>query len=175
MRIEEPSFSIIIPTYRRPDALRVCVQALCELDYPRSGLEVIIVDDGGMVPLQPLLEPFAERLRMKILWQPNAGPAAARNFGALQATGDLLAFTDDDCTPASSWLRGFRNGVHGNTDSAPRRTDGQCVAEQSVFRDKPVDHRCGLCPLQSSLVGRPVLRLQQHGYSSGAISRSEWV
>ena len=107
MRIEEPTFSIIIPTYRRPDALRVCVQALCELDYPRSGFEVIIVDDGGTVPLQPLLEPFADSLRMKILWQPNAGPAAARNSGALQATGDLLAFTDDDCTPASSWLRGF--------------------------------------------------------------------
>jgi len=107
MRIEEPTFSIIIPTYRRPDSLRVCVQALRELDYPRSGFEVIIVDDGGTVPLQPLLEPFADSLRMKILWQPNAGPAAARNFGALQATGDLLAFTDDDCTPASSWLRAF--------------------------------------------------------------------
>ena len=102
---KEPTFSIIIPTYRRPEALRVCVQALSELDYPRDGFEVIIVDDGGGVPLRSLLEPVAGNLRMKVMWQPNAGPAAARNFGALHATGDLLAFTDDDCSPASGWLR----------------------------------------------------------------------
>jgi len=107
MRIGEPFISIIIPTYRRPDSLQVCLRALSKLDYPKSSFEVIIVDDGGEIPLQPLLEPFSERLRMKVLRQPNAGPAAARNFGASGATGALLAFTDDDCAPASNWLRTF--------------------------------------------------------------------
>lgn len=107
MSYREPMFSVIIPTYGRPDALRICVRALTALQYPRSRFEVIIVDDGGNVPLGPLLQPNAGDLRMKVVWQPNAGPAAARNFGAAQATGDMLAFTDDDCAPASDWLQNF--------------------------------------------------------------------
>ncbi|HVG02785.1 MAG TPA: glycosyltransferase [Nitrospira sp.] len=98
------SFSIIIPTYRRPEALQECVRALCQLDYPRESFDVIIVDDGGDIPLEPLLLPFSNHLRLKVLWQPNAGPAAARNFGAKQATGAFLAFTDDDCQPDTQWL-----------------------------------------------------------------------
>lgn len=107
MNLRQPFFSVIIPTYGRPDALRSCVQALAALDYARDAFEVIVVDDGGTVPLAPLLEPVASDLRMKVVWQPNAGPAAARNFGASQATGDVLAFTDDDCAPAPDWLRAF--------------------------------------------------------------------
>lgn len=107
MSRDRPMFSIIIPTYRRPEALRACVQALSTLDYPRDGFEVIIVDDGGAIPLQPLLDPIAGDLRMKVVWQANAGPAAARNFGASHANGDILVFTDDDCAPASHWLQAF--------------------------------------------------------------------
>jgi GT2 family glycosyltransferase len=51
-----------------------------------------------------LIEAFAGRLDVKLLSQPHAGPAAARNRGAAGARGEFLAFTDDDCTPASDWL-----------------------------------------------------------------------
>ena len=110
-------FSVIVPTYRRPESLRVCVQALSALNYPRDGFEVIIVDDGGTIPLQPLLEPIAGNLCMKVVWQSNAGPAAARNFGASHATGDMLAFTDDDCAPASNWLHALASKF-ATTDTA---------------------------------------------------------
>ncbi|HEX2056336.1 MAG TPA: glycosyltransferase [Nitrospiraceae bacterium] len=107
MSRRDPLFSVIVPTYGRPDALRGCVEALSALKYPRDRFEIIVVDDGGTVPLMPLLEPVAKQLQLKVLWQPNAGPAAARNFGALHATGKMLAFTDDDCRPAPDWLRAF--------------------------------------------------------------------
>jgi GT2 family glycosyltransferase len=112
-----PFFSVIIPTYRRPEALQECVRALCQLDYPRESFEVVIVDDGGDFPLEPLLLPFFNHLHMKILWQPNAGPAAARNFGAKQATGEFLAFTDDDCQPDPQWLR-MLNAALGSSAGA---------------------------------------------------------
>ncbi|HET6673821.1 MAG TPA: glycosyltransferase [Nitrospiraceae bacterium] len=107
MRDNLPIFSVIVPTYRRPNALCGCVQALSGLDYPRDGFEIIIVDDGGSIPLQSLLEPITRDISLKVVWQPNAGPAAARNFGASHAKGDMLAFTDDDCAPASNWLQAF--------------------------------------------------------------------
>lgn len=99
-----PFFSIIVPTFDRPQALMACVQALKQLDYPRDRFEVIIVDDGSPIPVQ-MGDPYPESTPMiTILRQGNAGPAAARNLGSRQARGDVLAFTDDDCIPDSQWL-----------------------------------------------------------------------
>jgi GT2 family glycosyltransferase len=97
--------------------LRNCVRALAALDYARDDFEVIIVDDGGTIPLAPLLKPVAGDLRLNVVWQSNAGPAAARNFGASHATGDMLAFTDDDCAPAPDWLKAFTS-ASATTDTA---------------------------------------------------------
>ena len=44
---------------------------------------------------------------MKFLRQHHAGPAAARNKGATCASGEFLAFTDDDCQPDPHWLTAF--------------------------------------------------------------------
>ncbi len=41
---------------------------------------------------------------VRLISQPNAGPAAARNHGALEAQGTILLFTDDDCVPMPEWL-----------------------------------------------------------------------
>jgi GT2 family glycosyltransferase len=65
---------------------------------------VIIVDDGGQVPLEAVVASFSHRLDVKLQKQPHAGPAAARNAGAARAKGQFLAFTDDDCRPAADWL-----------------------------------------------------------------------
>jgi len=48
---------------------------------------------------------FHNHIDLTLLTQTNAGPAKARNSGALQAKGEFLAFTDDDCIPASDWLK----------------------------------------------------------------------
>ena len=99
------SFSVIIPTRARPTSLAACLEALSNLDYPRDRFEVIVVDDGSEKPPYDVVRSFTDRLDVVLLTQPHAGPAAARNTGAARAKGDFLAFTDDDCTPASDWLR----------------------------------------------------------------------
>lgn len=115
IRSEPPLFSVIVPTYNRPHCLHQCLEALSLQDFDPNCFEVIVVDDGSFKSLQPLLEPFAARLRLQLLWQPNAGPATARNTGAAHAQGSFLAFTDDDCQPASSWLRSLEK----QTSAAP--------------------------------------------------------
>lgn len=99
------SFSVIIPTRARPTSLAACLEALSNLDYPRDRFEVVVVDDGSEKPPYDVVRSFTDRLDVVLLTQPHAGPAAARNTGAARAKGDFLAFTDDDCTPASDWLR----------------------------------------------------------------------
>jgi glycosyltransferase involved in cell wall biosynthesis len=102
-----PFFSIVIPTYNRPDRLANCLSALAKLDYPRDRFEVIIVDDGSPAPLDSVVNPFRDQITITLLRQPNAGPAAARNAGAQRSAGPWLAFTDDDCMPSATWLSAF--------------------------------------------------------------------
>ncbi|HEV8712230.1 MAG TPA: glycosyltransferase [Candidatus Binatia bacterium] len=105
MRDQQPTFSLIIPTYRRPEQLSLCLRTLTQLDYPRDRFEVIVVDDGSETPMDHVIESFVDTLMVTLIRQANAGPATARNTGAVQARGRLLAFTDDDCAPAPNWLR----------------------------------------------------------------------
>lgn len=95
--------TVVVPAYRRADRLRTCLTALAAQDHPREHLEVVVVDDGSPQPLAALAPEFADRLRLRIHRQDNAGPAVARNTGARLASGRLLAFTDDDCAPAPGW------------------------------------------------------------------------
>ncbi len=109
-RVNAPSagavtFSIIVPTHDRPRQLAACLRALTNLDYPREQFELIVVDDGSPLPPDALLAPVRDRLKVTLLSQHHAGPAAARNTGAAHARGQYLAFTDDDCAPAADWLQ----------------------------------------------------------------------
>lgn len=103
-----PSFSVIVPTYRRPAQLRACLGALASVDYPDDHLEVIVVNDGNPALPESIVSSFRDQLNVTLILQPHAGPAAARNTGAAHAKGDFLAFTDDDCLPASDWLRALQ-------------------------------------------------------------------
>lgn len=100
-----PFISIVIPTYNRPERLRDCLESLTQLEYPTDRFEVIVVDDGSKMSLEPVVESFNNYLEITLLKQENQGPATARNTGAKQAKGEFLAFTDDDCKPAPDWLK----------------------------------------------------------------------
>jgi len=104
MNSQHLEFSIVIPTYNRPERLEKCLQSIAQLDYPRDRFEVVVVDDGSEMPLAPIVQPFESELSLRLIRQPNAGPASARNTGAAAAQGTYLVFTDDDCQPQSNWL-----------------------------------------------------------------------
>lgn len=100
-----PDCTVIVPTHSRPRQLASCLESLANLDYPADRFEVIVVDDEGNAPLDSVVAEFRGRLTLTLLVQKRGGPAAARNNGAEHARGQLLAFTDDDCRPAATWLR----------------------------------------------------------------------
>ena len=118
MDLKLPFFSVIIPTYARPRQLSSCLQAITRLAYPPRRFEAIVVDDGSEKSLKGVVDPFRHRLNLLLLSQPNAGPATARNTGASQARGKFLAFTDDDCIPASDWLKTLAKRFAATPDCA---------------------------------------------------------
>ncbi len=99
-----PKASVVVPTFRRPAALRRCIESLSRIEYPRHLVEIVIVDDGGGDLSASELADLSPDLELRVVTQRNRGPAAARNHGARESGGDILVFTDDDCRPRPSWL-----------------------------------------------------------------------
>lgn len=103
-------FSIVIPSYNRPQKLSACLQTLSRLDYPRTDFEVVIANDGSAVPLEPVVAPHVGALRVRLVDLPHGGVSSARNGGAQVATGRYLVFIDDDCICAPNLLRVLERG-----------------------------------------------------------------
>ena len=112
--------SVIVPTLNRPNQLALCLQALAHQDFGPQQFEVVVVDDGGEVDLDAVATAHRENLRLRIVTQSNTGPAGARNAGVAQATGEFLAFTDDDCAPEPGWLTALTRRL----EQAPSRLHG---------------------------------------------------
>lgn len=94
-----PSFSMIVSTFQRRDMVCEAVTAIGEIEYDGEFELIVIIDgseDGTVEALSSLDPPFPYR----VIWQPNAGLAAARNRGAAEARHEVLFFLDDDmiCT-----------------------------------------------------------------------------
>src|SRR5438067_366565 len=90
---DAPLVSVIIPVYQGENRVCRAVQSALDQRYPY--VEVIVVDDGStdgtMAQLQAIANP-----RLTVVTQANQGVAAARNLGIAMATGNYLAFLDDD-------------------------------------------------------------------------------
>ena len=93
MKSGEIKFSIIIPTYNRPDPLKKTLESVAQIDYP--DFEVVIADDGSSVDLKPVLRLFEKKLNLIYARHPNQGRAATRNLGARHASGDYFVLIDD--------------------------------------------------------------------------------
>lgn len=108
-----PRLSIVIPTRHRSQAIARCLGAIAAGDLDRDALEVVVVLDG-----EDVAEPAVpDGLPVRVLRTDRGGPAVARNRGALLARGDVLAFTDDDCTPARDWARRLLAHVDARPDA----------------------------------------------------------
>jgi GT2 family glycosyltransferase len=102
---EPKTVSVVVPTFRRPDALRDTLAALLVQDYPADQYEVIVVDDASEEETRRTVQQFQRGSpRVTYIGQNRAGVAMARNRGAEQASGDLLIFVDDDIVVESDHL-----------------------------------------------------------------------
>ena len=77
-----PLFSIVVPTYGRPEYLGECLASI--LQQTVEDFEVVVVDDASPDPVELPVEDARLRLLRR---DTNGGPAAARNTGMAVAAG----------------------------------------------------------------------------------------
>ena len=98
-----PPISVMLPTFRRPDALERTLAALERQSLAVSEYEVIVVDDGSRDGTGSNLQDFAQTTEARFLYimlRDNGGPARARNFGLSRCRGEVILIIGDDIEPA---------------------------------------------------------------------------
>jgi GT2 family glycosyltransferase len=120
--------SVVIPTCHRNDLLAKCLDCLApgEQTLSQRDYEVIVTDDGSSTTAEAMI-------RERYPWAcwvsgPRKGPAANRNNGARYASGEWLAFTDDDCLPKPFWLEAYGSAIKPST----RVYEGRTVCETGI-------------------------------------------
>jgi glycosyltransferase involved in cell wall biosynthesis len=88
-----PRVSIIVPAYNAAQWLRETLESA--LAQTHADKEIIVVDDGSRDGTMDATRSFSGR-GIRVVTQPNRGPAAARNHGLRLATGDFIQYLDAD-------------------------------------------------------------------------------
>ena len=92
--VMEQLISVIIPTYNRAEYLKLALKSVLEQTY--KNIEIIVADDGSTDNTAEVVADFNDP-QIKYFYQKNTGlPAAVRNLGLREASGDYIAFLDSD-------------------------------------------------------------------------------
>jgi glycosyltransferase involved in cell wall biosynthesis len=136
--MSDPAVSVVIPTRDRPRQLEACLRSLSRLEHPQ--FEVVVADDGA-TPLSGVVESAGCRLEVTVLRTGGRGPAAARNAALERASGDVIAFTDDDCIPRPDWLSALTRRLLEQPDAlvggatVNGRVESACSAASQLIVD----------------------------------------
>jgi glycosyltransferase involved in cell wall biosynthesis len=108
--------SVVIATRDRAARLRAQLESLREQTIGTDRFEVIVADDGSRDETPAVLADEAEAgiLNLRTTRLEGAGPTAARNAALELASGELIAFTDDDCVTDPRWLEAGLAAWGGN-------------------------------------------------------------
>ena len=173
LRIASPPVTVVLCTRDRADQLAAALESVRALDYAR--LEIIVVDNAPTTSATADHLNTIEDPRLRIVTEPRAGLSRARNTGLRHATGQIVAFTDDDVVVDPDWITRMVDGfaraqdvvcVTGLVPSGELREPVQAHFDQRVTWANscgPVQFRLSAPP-----VGVPLFPFQGGIYGTGA-------
>lgn len=99
--------TVMIPTQRRPDGLAVAARSVFgQVGVDFAELELVIVDNDQVPSAKPVADALRKGAPCPVIYvnEKRPGVAFARNAGMARASGDFIAFLDDDEEAPSGWL-----------------------------------------------------------------------
>ena len=160
----QPRVSVVVCSYQGSRRIGECLEGIGRLEYPN--FETIVVDDGST----DFTAEVADRYRdVHVITTEHRGLSHARNVGMEAATGEIIAYIDDDAYPDPHWLdylvHTFESSDHaavGGPNIAPQNIGlfAQCVAKSPgnpthvLLSDEQAEHipGCNMAFRRSSLV-----------------------
>ncbi|MBN1867487.1 glycosyltransferase family 2 protein [Candidatus Sumerlaeota bacterium] len=142
--MSDPTTSVIVPTYNRPNDLSACIASL--LAQTLRPTEIIVIDDGR--PAGFPHRPECEEAGIRCIYRTKEVPGltASRNLGIRLASGDVVFFLDDDVVLCPDYIdeivRVYREcdadgrlgGVGGLiANMPPLRFDNRCLYWLKLF------------------------------------------
>ena len=119
--------SIVVPFHNVEQYIERCVLALLSQRFPKDSFEIIMVDNNSTDGSAEIVRRYSQ---IKLLCESKIGAYAARNRGVAESRGEIIAFTDSDCSPAPDWLQKI-----GQALASPRVCivqGRQCAASKSL-------------------------------------------
>jgi glycosyltransferase involved in cell wall biosynthesis len=132
-----PFISVVICTRDRPGQLETCLRCLSTQEYP--SFEVVVVDNAPSEAVRNIVDAGHAGRPSRYVPEPRPGLSWARNTGIAAASGEIIAFLDDDEEPDRHWLAGLACGFARGDDIGcvsgmvlPARLD---TAAQQLFEE----------------------------------------
>jgi GT2 family glycosyltransferase len=137
--------SVVIPTFNRLDLLKTCLDRLTpEIQNVSTDVYEVIVTDDASPEKSSSAVATPDRPWLRHVNGPQKGPAANRNNGAKNATGEWLIFLDDDCIPDATFLSGYIDAIKEHPDY--QVFEGCTLAERPKARmdeEAPINEKGG--------------------------------
>ena len=113
VREHADAVTVVLCTRDRAAMLRTALESVLAVDYPN--FETIVVDNASKTDATRKYVLGLGDSRVRLIDEPRPGLSRARNAGLLAATGDIVAFTDDDVVVDRYWLRALVDGFARGT------------------------------------------------------------
>jgi GT2 family glycosyltransferase len=119
-----PSATVAIVNWNGRHLLAECLPSVAALDYPGAAVEILVVDNGSSDGSREWLA--SEWPAVRVVAHPdNRGFAAAANDAAAAATGEVVAFLNNDCRVDPMWLRHLVDALRAGDAAAA----GSCMLD----------------------------------------------
>jgi glycosyltransferase involved in cell wall biosynthesis len=105
------TFSVVICTHNRSALLADTIASVKEQTYPPEFYEIVVVDNASTDKTRQVVQTLQDKIAsLRYVYEPRLGKSFACNAGAREASGDVVAYTDDDVVIDHGWLEGLAEG-----------------------------------------------------------------
>jgi glycosyltransferase involved in cell wall biosynthesis len=106
--------SVVVVTHNGQAVIEECLRSLLDLSYAKDRYEIVVVDAASTDATNESVRSIAaatERPVVRCVSGPSRDANVARNAGLASASGELVAFVDDDVVVPSGWLSAIVRGA----------------------------------------------------------------
>jgi glycosyltransferase involved in cell wall biosynthesis len=107
--------SVIICTRNRPDLIGSAIQSVLDNNYAK--FDVVVVDQSDNQDTRDIVNGIVSVHQLHYIHTRIAGLSRAYNIGIRQSTGEILAFTDDDCVAPTNWIESIAEAFESEPDA----------------------------------------------------------